>query len=190
MNHLDIPPWLGHLRRDKRGLPVPIINRWGAENLDNFTVEFDPNVRTRAVFNHDEHETVPDYKRQNPQRQRECATQGLCQVCGRPVPWKRRYLVIGQLSVETVSLDGEMCAVVTEPWLDLRCAEFALDHCPALIRRTRDEQLVLVSITSADQVGVVLSTGWVDGALAEETKRNPVAMWAKLALRDLDRVLA
>ena len=31
MSRVDIPPWLSHLRTDRRGLPVPWVNRWGPE---------------------------------------------------------------------------------------------------------------------------------------------------------------
>lgn len=75
--------------------------------------------------------------------------------------------------------------MVTEPWLDRRCAEFALNVCPALIRRTREERLTLVPITSKRQVQLVVSTGWVEGPLEAESRQVQPAMWAKLALTDV-----
>lgn len=178
----QIPPWLLHLRVDRRGLPVPYVNRWGAEDVDRLSVGFDHHICQRAVFLDDSTQAVPDFTAQNMQRQRECWVRGLCQVCGRPVPWSRRYLVVADMSVDRIELRGRIVPVVFEPWLDERCATFALGQCPALIRRTRAERLTLVPVTSARQVRLTCSQGWVDGPLEAETRHRPVAMWVKAQL--------
>jgi hypothetical protein len=177
-----IPPWLGHLRTDRRGICVPWINLWGPEDVARMSVRYDRHVRQRAVFMDDTGQTVPDFRAQCIQRQREAMAGGLCQVCGRPVPWRRRCLVVSDMSVETITYQGRRVPVVTEPWLDERCATFAMRHCPALIRRTREEALSLVPITSPRDVRMHVSTGWVEGPLKAETTREPVAMWVKAAL--------
>jgi hypothetical protein len=137
-------PWLSHLRRDRRGLPVPYVNRWGSEDLHRVTIAYDPHVRQRAAFLDDSQETVPDFTAQNMGRQRRCMVAGLCQVCARPVPWSRRNLVIAPNSVEQITVGNRLVSVVFEPWL--------------------------------------VSTGWIDGPLEDETRRHPVAMWVKVAL--------
>lgn len=181
-----VPPWLGHLRRDRRGLPVPYINLWGDEDENRLTIAHDPHVRRPGVFLDDSTEPVPDFTRQNMQRQRECMMAGLCQVCARPVPWRRRLLVLASMSMETIDLDGQRVPVVTEPWLDTRCAEFALAHCPDLIRRRRDERLDLVAITAPEQTTMTVSTGWIEGPLQALSERVQPAMWVKVILHHVD----
>jgi hypothetical protein len=177
-------PWLAHLRRDRRGLPVPYINLWGVEDPARFSVRHDPHVLAQAVFLDDAGETEPDFKRQNVGRQRECMAAGLCQVCARTVPWSRRNLVLAPESVKWVSLHqgGPELPVVVEPWLDDRCADIAVNWCPALIRRRRDEELTIVKVRSRREVELVVSYGWAEGHLETQTKAGSVAMWLKVAL--------
>jgi hypothetical protein len=175
-------PWLSHLRRDRRGLPVPYVNRWGGEDPHRFTIAHDPHIQQRAVFLDDSDQTEPDFTAQNMGRQRQCMAAGLCQVCSRPVPWSRRNLIIAPNSVEQVQIDGRTVPVVFEPWLDDRCAAIATRWCPALIRRHRDEQLTVIPVRSPREAQLVVSTGWVDGPLGEETRRVPAAIWVKVAL--------
>jgi hypothetical protein len=180
-------PWLGHLRRDRRGLPVPYINLWGEDwKTDNITVAYDPNVGREAVFVDDSAEPEPNFTRANPQRQRECWAAGLCQVCGRPVPWSRRNVVVSGISVEWKQVEGRQRAVISEPWLDDRCAHIATHWCPALIRRRRDEHLTVVPVRSKREAQLVVATGWVEGPLEAATKANPVALTCKLTLLTWD----
>lgn len=180
----DFEPWLGHLRRDRRGLPVPYVNRWGPEDTARMEIRHDPHAQGRAVFLDDSAETEPDFTRQNMGRQRECMALGLCQVCARPVPWSRRNLVVAALSVEWVYLPEYRAEVpvVFEPWLDDRCAEIAVSWCPALIRRQRSEELTVIKIRSRRDVALVASRGWVEGHLAEETQADQAVIWLKLAV--------
>lgn len=181
---IDAPPadWLSHLRTDRRGLPVPYVNVWGDEASLPVRLEYDVNVRARAVFTDDAGQSVPDFTRQCMQRQRECMVQGLCQVCARPVPWSSRFLVVSSISVEQIELKGGRAPVVIEPWLCARCAHIATRRCPALIRRTTADDLHLIPVTSKRQVKLISSVGWVEGALEQETKADPPVMWLKLAL--------
>lgn len=182
---MNVPPWLGHLRTDRRGIPVPFINLWGDDtDTSRLTVAHDPHVGMRAVFYDDTGQAVPDFTQQHMARQRQCMVAGLCQVCGRPVPWRRRFLVVADLSAETVEVGGRRVPVLVEPWLDGQCARFALEKCPALIRRRHDEALTLVAVDAPSRVSLVVSTGWVDGPLEAETRARPVAMWVKLLLLD------
>jgi hypothetical protein len=181
----DFDAWLGHLRRDRRGLPVPYVNLWGEQTVDNTTVRYDQHVGMDAVFVDDRDETVPDFTRQNLQRQRFCMVTGLCQVCARSVPWSRRNLALSTMSIELidmVEIPGRKVPVVHEPWLCDRCAAIATQACPALIRRARDERLTIHPIRSKTQVRLVTSSGWVEGPLAEQTKRHPAAMWVKVMI--------
>lgn len=178
----DVPEFLSHLRTDRRGLPVPHINRWGPERIEAVTIEIDRNIGGAALFLHDDDQTEPDFLRQSFQRQRECMTQGLCQVCARRVPWSRRFLVLSDMSVENITLGAKQTPAVTEPWLDERCARFALEHCPALIRRSRDENLTLMPITSKRQVRFAMSRGYADGPLEGVSRQMQPVMWVKLLL--------
>lgn len=175
-----VPDWLSHLRRDRRGLPVPYINRWGPERAENLRLAYDPFVGRRATFYDDAHEAVPDFTAQNPQRQRECMVEGLCQVCHRPVPFSRRCLVVGSFSVELQQVQGRFVPLVMEPWLCHRCAMFATSVCPALIRRKTTEGLTVIPVRSPKQFQMVVSEGWVDDH--PDTMTAPVAMWVKVLL--------
>ncbi len=182
VDHPPFDPWLSHLRRDRRGLPVPFVNRWGAEDTARLSVGFDRFVGQRAVFLDDSNEPEPDFQHANMGRQRQCMAAGLCQVCGRPVPWSRRNLVVSAASVEWVPLGGRQVPVVFEPWLDDRCAEIATKWCPALIRRRHGDDLTVLPVRSERGAQLVVSTGWVEGHLEAETRAAPVAMWVKVTL--------
>jgi hypothetical protein len=181
--------WLPHLRRDRRGLPIPYINLWGPQTVDNTRVAYDQHIGRDAVFVDDVGD-VPDFTKQCPQRQRECMVDGLCQVCHRSVPWSRRYLVVASMSVEFVSIKGTWPQgprpVIFEPWLDQRCLDIALGLCPALIRRQREGQLTVHPVRSPRDVNLALSTGWIEGPLEQATKGAGVGMWVKAELRTLD----
>jgi hypothetical protein len=181
-----VPGWLSHLRTDRRGLPVPYINQWGLEeDLARVSIRHDRHIGGPGLHYDDIGLTVPDFTKQNWQRQRECMLGGRCQVCHRPVPWSRRFLVLAAMSVDQVRMGNRTYGVVTEPWLDDRCARYAMEVCPALIRRTREEQLTLVPITSKWQGQLLTSVGWVEGPLEVESKRVQPAMWVKFYLPDL-----
>lgn len=175
----DVPDFFAHLRRDARGLPVPYVNVWGAEDVARMSVAFDRFVQRDAAFIDDTNETVPDFTRQHMGRQRRCMVEGLCQVCARKVPWSRRFLIVSSVSVRTIDVEGRRRNVITEPWLDERCARFAITHCPALIRRRRDDDLWLTQVHQREcQLSV--STGWLDDF--PDTLVNPVAMWVNILL--------
>lgn len=155
--------WLGHLRRDRRGIPVPWINRWGPESVEATEIRYDPHAGQLALF-HDDHGEVPDFTAQNMGRQRQAVACGLCQVCGRPVPWSRRFLVLSRISAEHVTAAGRVMLAISEPWLDQRCALLATTTCPALIRLKSTEEIQLLAVTAKRQVERVLSVGALDEA--------------------------
>lgn len=195
--------WLAHLRRDSRGLPVPWINRWGPETAAATRVDYDPTVGQPAIF-HDDHGDTPDFLRQNIGRQRAAMVGGLCQVCGRPVPWSRRNLVISGVSCETVTVTDpdspggvRQAVAVTEPWLDDRCAAIAVHLCPALIRREHAADLHVTPVRSRRDAQLVLSVGNLadlPGSGAERARLAPFAgrplgMWVKVVLTGRHTVL-
>lgn len=181
---MKIPDFLSHLRVDARGRPVPYVNRWGAEDVARLAIRHDHHVGGLAIFDDDEHEAEPDFTAQNFQRQRRCVAEGLCQVCARPIPWSRRFLVVSSMSVDFVYVEAlrRTVPVVTEPWLDERCAEFALAKCPGLIRRTRADDLTLVPVRREKDAQLIVSRGWVEGHLEAESRETEPAMWCKIAL--------
>jgi hypothetical protein len=185
---VKVPDWLDHLRRDRYGRPIPQVNRWGlVEKLELAQVQFDPLVGGNAAFYFDAGETEPDFTRQNVHRQRRSVITGECQVCGRQVPWKRRHLVISSVSTSTVQSRGPMLGrlVVSEPWMDARCAEFAITKCPELIRRSRGEDLTLISVTSPTDVDIVFKVGAVEGH--PHTWQTPVVLQAEICVKALDQ---
>lgn len=178
-------PWLSHLRRDRRGLPVPYINAWAPEEEGRMRIAYDRHAERRAMFLDDADGTEPDFTRQNMGRQRECMDGGRCQVCHRQVPWSRRRLVVSDVSVKWEVVDelgGRRVPVIHEPWLDERCAAIATAWCPALTRRERAGDLLLVPVTSKRDVQLVLSVGALTGPLEAETRADPVGMWVKARL--------
>lgn len=182
---IAIPDFLSHLRTDRRGLPVPYVNRWGAESVDRLEIRFDPHVGQIALFDNDQDELEPDFTAQNMQRQREVMALGLCQVCRRHIPWSRRFVVVSSMSAEEILLHGRRVVVVTEPWLDERCARFAIEKCPGLIRRTRGDDLELVRVRRQRDAQLVVSRGWAEGHLEGESREVMPAMWAKLLLSNV-----
>lgn len=185
---MKIPTHLQHLRTDRRGLPVPYINRWGPERVEALAIRHDPWVNMLGLYFDDADQTEPDFTAQNQQRQRECMIRGLCQVCAVALSWSSRYLVVADLSVDHITIRGEIYAALTEPWLCVDCAMFATRVCPALIRRRHGEHLQLVHITSRDQVQLVVSTGWVEGPLEAESRSVQPAFWVKALLPALQAV--
>lgn len=173
-------PWLRNLRRDRRGLPVPYVNMWGTETIENTRVAYDRNVGMLAQFVDEDPHGLPDFLKQCRQRQRECMVRGLCQVCARIVPWSRRFLPVGPNMGQNVLVDGRMRAAFSEPWLCERCADIAVNWCPALIRRRKEDKLLLVPVTGPRQVKLITSTGYLDGPLHEQTRAEPVAMLVKV----------
>lgn len=166
-----------------RGLPVPYVNWWGAEECqEDIRLGFDRHVGQIAAFIDDQPGGPPDFTRQCVQRQRECVVLGLCQVCRRQVDWADRRLVVSSVSVQTVDVAGRRVPVVTEPWLCPDCAGFATTVCPALIRRRHGEDLHIVRVAGPADCRIVLSTGWVEGRYEAVTREKPVVMWAKIAL--------
>jgi hypothetical protein len=177
-----VPDWLGHLQVDSRGIPVPWVNRWGVEDVDRLQIAYDPHVRRLAVFERDADGAVPDFTRQHMGRQREAMIVGLCQVCGRSVPWAGRLLVasVGTESLVDFGATLGPRLVIGEPWLDHRCAEFALTRCPALIRRRRDEQIRVLAATDETAIAYDMTVGSVDGPLERLSREVLPALWVRL----------
>lgn len=181
---MRVPEWLDHLRTDRVGRPVPMVNRWGLEEKPELVnIGYDRLVGGLAVFYDDSAEAAPDFSTQHIARQRESVLAGRCQVCWREVPWSRRFLVVSTVSTHTVTSPGERTGALTvrEPWLCQRCGEFAVGVCPALIRRRSADDLQLVKITSKRDVEILVGTGSVDGF--EETFQGRVAMWASILIK-------
>lgn len=181
-----IDPWLSHLRRDRRGLPVPYINLWGEQTVANTYIDTDPHLGMRAEFVDEDPDDPPNFLKQCAQRQRECAWLGLCQVCARPIPWSRRYLPLAPSMAENVVVEGKPYVAFSEPWLDARCAHIAVNWCPALIRHHRGENLTLIPVTSPRQVRMTCSFGSLDGPLEAQTKADPIAMRVKIIVLGAD----
>jgi hypothetical protein len=182
VNGLAVPHRLDRLRRDRRGLPVPYVNAWGAEDPARVRIAYDRHVRGIAVFHDEDPDGQPDFTRQDMGRQRECIIGGLCQVCARPVAWANRYLVFAALSIAVIDFGGREMPVITEPWLCRDCCAYAVQVCPALIRRRRDEEMAVVRVTSPSQVRIIVSKGWVEGPAEAESRRLLPVMWAKILL--------
>lgn len=182
-----LPSHLAHLPV-WQGLPVPYVNRRAVgERSEDWGIRYDRVLREIAAHCADEPGAPPDFRHQCIQRQRECILLGLCQVCKRTVPWPDRQVVVSSVSVEHVKVAGRgSVPVVTEPWLCPDCAGFATTVCPELIRRRHDEDLHVVAMPSPAACRLVVSRGWITGRYEAVTKANPVAMWAKIQLLNVE----
>jgi hypothetical protein len=179
---VKLPEHLAHLLR-WRGLPVPYVNRWGADERESdWGIRFDRNVGEIAAYMADQAGGPADFRHQAIQRQRECVWLGMCQVCKRVLDWPDRRLVVSSVSVQTVEVEGHRVPVITEPWLCPDCAEFATAVCPALIRRGRDEDLHVVELGGPADCRIVLSRGWIEGRYEAASRARQVVMWAKVLL--------
>lgn len=161
---------------------MPFVNAWGPDLTSMFAIRHDATVRGEAVFRDDERETVPDFTKQSPQRQRWCMAHGWCQVCGHPVAWKNRRLVVSNISLEIIDVHARPHLALTEPWLCEADAELAVERCPGLIRRRRDEDLEVIRPERRD-VALARSLGWIEGPLEEYSRSHPVVMWLKILIR-------
>lgn len=187
-----IDAWLPHLKRDRRGMAVPYINQWGpTDDESRFYVRRDTHAAGRDAWFCDDSGDTPDFTQKHLGRQRECMTGGRCQVCRRPVPLSRRYIPIATFSAEAQDVGGVQRVVLTEPWLDERCAEIATRWCPALIRAERAAGFTIHPVRSMRDFEIVLTTGAVGdpspyaGASTAVLRALPV-MWVKVALLNLD----
>lgn len=174
--------------RDEHGRPVPYINIWSGEMPETeWVMRYDPVVQAIAVQAPAgrQGQGEPNFTKQEPKRQRRCAARRLCQVCAQPAG-PAALLALGSLSCSSVEVEElGTCTVVSEPWLCPPCAQFALAVCPGLIRRQRDEDLVLVR---PRRTATIVSRAWIEGPLARESKRVQPVLWAKLAMAGYDVV--
>lgn len=177
---MNVPEHLGHLRRDRRELPVPYVNAWGPEKEELLFIQHDIHVNHRAVFREEEPHAEPDFTRQDMGRQRRCIALGLCQVCGEDTGWPK--LAIVGVDQRKAIMGDAVWLMIGEPFLCPPCAEFALTACPALIRRRLASEVSLVIVDGQHQFTRDLSTGYVDGPLEAETRADPVAMWGSIML--------
>lgn len=147
-----IPAHLRH-RPTWRGLVVPHVNCWGAETDEHgWTLEFDPRVDGMAWFTAEPGpDPEPNLARQNLQRQRQCAADGLCQVCARLLAQGPRWLLVanataqlGGLGPHDVLADGKL--LVSEPWICRRCLPYVLATCPRMSRLAATEDLAVLKV--------------------------------------------
>ena len=166
-----------HLDQDERGRPVPYINAWGKRGVrGRTTCGHDPNADGKlSLFLADAKDEGPDFKQQNPQRQRECFALGLCQVCARTVELRDRYLIIAPRSVKYVDVGGVERLVIDEPWIDKQCAEFAMTYCPGLLRQGPD-----VRIEKAPPPGSY--TTIFETRTGPETREQPIVFYIKITI--------
>lgn len=178
-----VPEFLTHLRTDQRGVPVPYVNRWGEIADDRVGVETDRHVsKAAAVFLYDEGQQEPSFVHMSPQRQRECMARGLCQICARQVPWSRRFLVVTGHNVDNVLMNRVVTPSVNDPWVDERCAVWARDNCPELLRVPEGASIELVPITSKRQVQFSVYRGYADGPLEGVDQAIQPILWVQAGM--------
>jgi hypothetical protein len=119
----------------------------------------------------------PDFTRAAPDRHRECMVRKRCQICRRPGTW----VALSSHTLRTIEVDGKKMMTLHEPWLCHPCGSFAIRTCPSLIRRRREDDLILCRPTDY-QIG--WSSGWMEGPLEEESKAKMPAMWGELHLHE------
>lgn len=172
----SLTSWLTSTRM-RAAAPVPYINAWGTPGVQGRAkLAPDPNTEGKlSVFLADVKEEGPDFKQQNPQRQRECYAQGLCQVCARPVDPDDRYLVISPRSVEYVDIEDAKRPVTNEPWVDRQCGDFAMTYCPGLLRQGADVRLEKAPLPGS--YTTIFQTG-----TTPEARDRPVVFYIKITL--------
>jgi hypothetical protein len=177
---VKLPATMRDCLLDAYGRPVPYVNIWSGEMPeDRWIITYDVGVGRPgiAVPRGCRGVGVPDFTRAAPDRQRECMTRKRCQICRRSgAEW---VVLSDKVSTRTIEIAGKATLTFTEPWLCKPCADFAVRGCPELLRRTRDEDLMLVR-----PVDFTLgwSSGWMEGPLEEETKASHAAMWGEMYL--------
>jgi hypothetical protein len=183
---MTVPGFLAHLPTDRIGRPVPWINKWGAwEDPDRFSMAWDPFVQEMGCFYDDDLDGPPDFKAQNPGRQRQSMMAGLCQICGLPVEGIR-WLPVHPGSLQPVMVDGVKVMVTTEPWVHQVCGLFAVDRCPALIRSNHARSWSLRPVTGPDDYRTIVSRGWID-SVPESVTAQP-AVWVKVQMLNVTYV--
>lgn len=168
-----IPGHLRHLTRDPAtGWPVPHVNAWTSETDETA-------VRLGAWHGYPAF-TAPsspgegraDFTRQHMNRQRDIAYARECQVCrtlNAPL-----LIVAPGISGQIATVAGTVMALFSEPFICHRCASFALEHCPGLIRRRRDEQLQVIEPAVSHLVPSLGTHDNVPGASA--------VLWCKIGI--------
>lgn len=164
--------------RDEKGRPVPYVNIWSGElPEETWRLQFDRTLNMNGIcvpLGKRGHGT-PDFTRQAPDRQRSCMFRHLCQIC---LGFNADHVVLSNsVGSKTIMYEGKQTLVLTEPWMCRPCARYAIENCPALIRRRADEDLHLIRPTTY-RMGY--SQGWMEGPLQERTQREMPAMWAEL----------
>jgi hypothetical protein len=179
-----IPSHLAH-RPVWHGMPVPYINVWGDERDEHKTVPMlDPVIGQLCWFNAPLQlpETgEPDLGQQSLQRQRRVVIEGLCQVCGRPLPLGPRWLIAGRGTYERIEWNGRPVGVMTEPWLCVPCLRFTRVTCPG-IRRALREDIPAVAMR-VHRWSVLLSH-----ASHDDHPGTVAVLWAKVLLASAEPV--
>jgi hypothetical protein len=171
------PLSLRHCLRDRYNRPVPYINIWSGEMPeDTWRLATDPSLGMPGIFVPAGCRGLgePDFTRQAPDRQRECMIGELCQICTAPAAW---IVVSNSMSTKTIVYQGKKRLVITEPWICASCAKYAIEVCPGLIRRRRDDDLALVRPIEYE---LGYSQGWMEGPLQAKSQRELPAMWGEL----------
>lgn len=178
-----VPSHLSHLKR-WHGYPVPIVNCWGEEADDSrWYMDVDRNlpadsVSRYGIFSQGEPGTGDAFlAKQNPQRQRRIMVRGLCQVCGDELKSKRYIALSAKSTMQSIDVGDGPVVGLAEPPLCLRCVRFAVDVCPGLIRRRRDEDLVIARL---HEWTLVSAHGYYEGPEQEAQIAANCVLWVKL----------
>lgn len=167
--------------RDEKDRPVPYINIWAGEMPEEtWQMIYDPYINKVGIAVPSDKRGVgdPDFTRQAPDRQRSCMVGHRCQICfTKDAPW---LVVSDSVGSRTIMFEMQPKLVFTEPWMCKDCALFAIETCPALIRRLADDDLMLCRPT---EYGWGYSSGWMEGPLQERSQKEMPAMWAELHVR-------
>jgi hypothetical protein len=168
-----------HCLRDSQGRAVPYVNIWSGElPEETWRMTYDTGLKMLGIAMPVAKRGVgePDFTRQAPDRQRECMIRRRCQIChvGTQCEW---LVVSNSVGSRTIMYEGKKTLVLTEPWMCKPCADYAISTCPALIRRRRDDDLILCKPI---RYRLGYSQGWVEGPLQERSQREMPAMWAEV----------
>jgi hypothetical protein len=130
---------------------VPATASWEAERP--YLVERCPYVGCAAIGQPQRREGRPRFAEPHFCRQRRAMTQGLCDLCGRPLKRTDRKISLSGAWTETAAVAGGTRLLQVEPMLHQTCAVICLGQhptlkgCPHLIRKLGEGRLTVRQVT-------------------------------------------
>ncbi|GAA1439435.1 hypothetical protein [Nocardiopsis tropica] len=131
---MPMPETVAALPRTAQGMPVPFTVSRGH---DPERIAYREETGLTVVCHCDPHTDKPVFSAQCPERQRQCAKDGLCSVCGQHIS-EEDYSVFGGLPLPGTNLYMEAAA-------HTECLSYAFKVCPVLARESGPDHPVVLA---------------------------------------------